>query len=88
MKAQKGVAKFRKTGVEVQTSVGMQNAGYAQLGKKMKPIPLIANSIESGTSFMKKQPVIRKALKQAEGKALATIEQGLEERIKELELEG
>ena len=43
--AKHGVAKFRKTGVSVQTSVGYQNAGYASLNGKTKPVPLIANSI-------------------------------------------
>ena len=62
--AKTGVAKFRKNGISVQTSVGMQNAGYAQLGGKTKPIPLIANSINSGTSFMQKQPFLRKAFSQ------------------------
>lgn len=87
-KARTGVAKFRKTGVSVQTSIGMQNAGYAQLGSKMKPIPLIANAIESGTSFMTKQPLIRKAARKAESRAAAVTEQGIESRIKDLELEG
>ena len=67
--ARTGVAKFRKNGISVQTSVGMQNAGYAQLGGKTKPIPLIANSINSGTSFMQKQPFLRKAFSQNKAKA-------------------
>ena len=37
--AKKGVAKFRKSISGVQTSVGMQNAGYANLNGKTKPIP-------------------------------------------------
>ena len=97
-----GVAKFRKTGVNVQTSVGFDNSGYAaitwnhaktgasrtkyKMGKKgkmvhasqgsgqsMKPVPLIANSINSGTSFMDKQPFMRNALRAATPKCEAAI---------------
>ena len=85
LQARKGVAKFKKTGVSVNTSVGMQNSGYATLNGKTKPIPLIANSINHGTSFMKKQPFMRKALNT--GKATAAIESGLRKRLDELSQE-
>ncbi len=84
--AKKGVAKFRKTGVSVQTSVGMQNSGYAELNGKTKPIPLIANSINSGTSFMQKQPFMRKAFSQSKGAATAAIEAGIHAHEDELDL--
>ena len=64
-----GIAKFNKNGTEVDTSVGFSNAGYAQLNGKTVPVPLIANSINSGTSFMHKQPFFRKAVKTAAPKA-------------------
>lgn len=94
-----GIAKFRKNGLSVNTSVGFNNSGYALVGgrrsikartnyrydettgkvthaskagkgsKNAKPIPLIANSINSGTSFMDKQPFFRKATRQAASKA-------------------
>ena len=110
-----GVAKFRKTGLSVQTSVGFQKAGYAKItwnhartnirtkykmGKKghmvhasqgsgdsMKPIPLIANAINHGTSFMKSQPFLRKAFTQSESAALAAIDAGIKAREDELELD-
>ena len=82
--AKKGVAKFRKNGVSVQTSVGMQNAGYAKLGNKIKPIPQIANAINSGTSFMKKQPVFRKAASMSKGAAQAAIVAKAEEMFNEI----
>ena len=85
--AKKGIAKFRKNGLSVQTSIGMQNAGYAQLGKKTKPIPLIANSINSGTSFMQKQPFLRRAFSQHKAAATAAIENGIKKREKELDIE-
>ena len=82
--AKHGVAKFRKNGVSVQTSVGYQNAGYAVLNGKTKPIPQIANAINSGTSFMQKQPFIRKAFSQSKGAATAAIEAGIHAREDEL----
>ena len=85
--AKHGVAKFRNDGTLIQTSIGYQNAGYAKLGNKTKPIPLIANAINHGTSFMQKQPFIRKAFSQNQAKAIATIEAGIKKRENELELD-
>ena len=85
--AKHGVAKFRNDGTLIQTSIGYQNAGYAKLKGKTKPIPLIANSIESGTSFMKKQPFMRKAVSQNQGAAVAAVEAGIKKREDELELD-
>ena len=56
-------------------------------GDSMKPVPLIANSIEHGTSFMKKQPFMRKAISQNQRAALAAIEDGIKAREDELELD-
>ena len=65
LKGKTGIAKFRDTGEEVNTIVGINpRSGYADVNGKQKPVPLIARSINSGTSFMKKQPVIRKAVTQ------------------------
>ena len=41
--------------------------------ENMKPIGVVANSINSGTSFMKKQPFMRQALKAATPKCEAAI---------------
>ena len=65
-----GIAKFDKNGTEVDTSVGYRNAGYADLDGKTRAIPVIVNSINSGTSFMKKQPFIRKAARTGGTKAI------------------
>lgn len=59
--AKTGIARFDKGGGDVNTSIGYRNAGYTIIAGRRKPIPLIVNSINSGTSFMKKQPFIRKA---------------------------
>lgn len=79
--AKHGVAKFRSDGLSVQTSVGYQNAGYASLKGRVKPVPLIANSINSGTSFMQKQPFMRRAFSQSKGAAEAAIEKTIQEEI-------
>ena len=82
--APKGVAKFRKNGTSVDTSVGLSQAGYGQLGNATKPIPLIANAINSGTSFMQKQPFFRKAVSQNKKAAEAAIEAGIQKRVEEI----
>ena len=82
--APKGVAKFRKTSYSVDTSVGLSRAGYGQLGSKTKPIPQIANAINSGTSFMKKQPFFRKAVSQNQSKVEKAIENGITKRIEQM----
>ena len=73
-----GVARFKRGDGTVNTSVGYSNAGYAMLNGKRKPIPLIANAINSGTSFMKPQAFFRKAVnrgkKSAENAIIKTIE--------------
>lgn len=74
-----GIAKFhREGGAEMDTSVGFRNAGYAELAGKQVPIPLIVNSINSGTSFMQKQPFIRKTAKQAAPKAVKKMQDTVE----------
>ena len=59
----------------------VRKAGGGNIGKgaqNMKPIGVIANSINSGTSFMQKQPFIRTAVKNATPKAEAAIIQTAE----------
>lgn len=85
--AKHGVAKFRKTGVSVETSVGYQNSGYAALNGKAKPVPMIANAINSGTSFMQKQPFLRRAFSQGRSAAKAATENGIKSRLEELNLD-
>ena len=80
-KAAAGIAKFNKNGTEVDTSVGFRNAGYAELAGKMVPIPKIVNAINSGTSFMKKQPFVRKAASSASPKALEAMRKCIEEEF-------
>lgn len=46
-------------------------------GISAKPVELIVNSINSGTSFMEKQPFLRKAFSQSKKAAEAAIEAGI-----------
>ena len=52
--------------------------------KNQKPVGAIANAINSGTSFMEKQPFIRKAFSKSKSAAQAAIEAGIRARIDEL----
>ncbi len=79
-----GIAKFRKTGNEVNTSVGYSRSGYANVAGKLKPIPKIVNAINSGTSFMKKQPFIRKAVSKSQSKATGAISAEIERLVAEI----
>ena len=73
-----GIAKFDKNGTEVQTSVGFRNAGYAELAGKTVPVPKIVNAINSGTSFMRKQPFVRKAANSGSAKAMQAMKDAIE----------
>ena len=117
-----GVAKFRKKLQRIDTSVGYNGNGYAEVNwnhmsskartnykaqsfkdhdymttstlkhagtykrkvQNAKPIGAIANAINSGTSFMQKQPFMRKAFTKSKSKAIETIEAALEKRINEM----
>lgn len=77
-----GISKFVKNGAEISSWIGFQNSGYADLNGKQVPIPLIANSISSGTSFMRKQPFVRKAVRQIKARASAEMAAKIEQCLK------
>ena len=79
-----GIAKFRHTGNSVDTSVGYSRSGYAEINGKRKPVAVIANAINSGTSFMKKQPFIRKAVSQSKDRAGQAIAAEVERLVGEV----
>ena len=83
--APRGVSRFKNTATSVETNVGLRNAGYGTINGKTKPIPLIANAINSGTSFMKKQAFFRKATRQ--GAAQAALESALQKGLDDLSLD-
>ena len=84
LNASAGIAKFGDQNGGVDTSVGYRNAGYAELAGKTRPIPVIVNSINSGTSFMKKQPFVRKAAKTGGQKAIAAMKAYIENAYEEM----
>ena len=57
-----GIAKFQGSATEIDTVVGISGAGYVEIAGRKKAVKLIANSINSGTSFMEKQPIYRRAV--------------------------
>lgn len=79
-----GIAKFDKSDGDVQTSVGYGNKGYAMLGGKRKPVPLIAYAINSGTSFMPKQPFIRRGANAGKQSAVEKIEEVILEEFEKI----
>ena len=79
-----GVARFDKNGTEVNTSVGYRGAGYIDIKGKTKPIPLIVNAINSGTSFMHKQPFIRKAARGGGTKAMGVMKAFIEDAFEKM----
>lgn len=81
-----GIASFRGSGSEVDTliGIGLGDEGYFEMDGKTKPLAMIARSINSGTSFMKKQPVLRKAASMAKGPAAAAVVQEAERIIREI----
>lgn len=84
IQGQTGIAKFDKSGSEVQTSVGLKGSGYVTIAGKQKAVRKIANAINSGTSFMNKQPVFRKAATQTAPAASAAIVAKAEKLIDEI----
>ena len=83
-KARHGIAKFKNTGDTVNTSVGFQNSGYATLNGRTVPVPVIANAINSGTSFMKKQPFFRSAVSRNRTAVQEAIKNGVIKAIDEM----
>lgn len=79
-----GIAKFDKNGSEVSTAVGIGSTGYVTIGGKQKAVRKIANAINSGTSFMNKQPVFRKAATQTREAASAAIVAKADQLIEEM----
>ena len=83
-----------KSGTRTKYKIGMggkMTGSQSQEGKSSglsaKPVAVIINSIEHGTSFMKKQPFMRKAIQQTKGAAMAAIEAGIKKRENELDLD-
>ena len=80
-----GIGRFDFNGDGVNTAVGYgRSSGYAMMAGRRKPIPQIANAINSGTSFLNKQPFVRNAAVTGSTKATETIVKKIEEKINEM----
>ena len=85
LQGKSGIARFINNGDEVNTIVGISGAaGYANVGGKQKAVRMIARAINSGTSFMKKQPVFRKAANGSKSAAQGAIVSKAEEMFNEI----
>ena len=64
-------------------NVGAMKAKLLKMNKSgdQKPIGVIANSINSGTSFMQKQPFVRKAASSGGKKAMAAMKEAIEKEL-------
>lgn len=79
-----GVAKHSGSGSEVNTVVGIAGSGYVEVAGKTKPAAMILRSIQSGTSFMTAQPVVRKAINRSKGAAGAAIAAEADARLQKI----
>ena len=79
-----GIAKFDRDGSEVSTAVGIFGAGYVEIGGKRKAVRMLANVINSGTSFMIKQSVFRRAQRKAKKAASEAIAQRADQLIEKI----
>ena len=84
LSAKAGIARFGHDGLDVNTSVGYANSGYAEINGRRKPIPQIANAINSGTSFMQAQPFFRRAVNSGRRKAEEAIAKSIEEKLEKM----
>lgn len=88
LKNHTGIAHFQGGGTEVDTLVGFQKAGYVDIhGQRKtyrKAVGQIANAINSGTSFMDKQPVFRRAISRTRQAATEAIISAAEAEIDKL----
>lgn len=66
--------KSARTNYKYSSETGKLSQGRDAGGTSVKPVAVIANAINSGTSFMEKQPFFRKATSRASGKARAAFE--------------
>ncbi len=76
-----------RTKYKITKKGNVRKAGKVKRGQSVKPVAVIANSINSGTSFMQPQPFARKAFSQSAGAAAAAIESGIMSRLDDLDLD-
>lgn len=65
----------------------LKKFGKGKGAQNQKPVGVIANSINSGTSFMEKQPFMRKAFSTSKNAATARIEGELQARLNKINVD-
>lgn len=81
-----GLAPMEEDNGYINTKAGFDGYGSVKTKKYPKGVPnaMLMRSIESGTSFRKKHPVIRKACTRARKKAEEAMKQAVEEELKKI----
>lgn len=81
-----GLAPMENTNGYINTKAGFDGYGSIKTKKYPKGVPntMLMRSIESGTSFRKKQPVIRQACTRIKKKAEESMGQAIKEELKKI----
>lgn len=81
-----GLAPMEDADGYIQTKAGVDGYGSVRTKKYPKGLPnaLLMRSIESGSSFRKKNPVFRKAVNQSRKKAVEKMGETIDEEIKKV----
>lgn len=84
-----GVARMREDGGQVSTLIGFNGYGSRRTEKYPKglPMPLLARSIESGSSVRRKHPFVRPAVNAARAQVVEKMAETAREQIKK-QMEG
>ena len=84
-KARTNYKAFELKGHESNSTSFLKAVGKYERGlQNQKPIGVIANAINSGTSFMEKQPFMRKAFSKSKAAAIAAIEGKINEAVEQI----
>lgn len=81
-----GIAHFKRENGNIDTAVGFDGYSRHETEKYPNgvPLPLIARSIESGSSVRQKHPIFRKVAKSCESAAKAAMEEAARKKFEEL----
>lgn len=81
-----GLAPMENKGGYINTKAGMDGYGSIPTKKYQNGLPnaLLMRSVESGTSFRKKHPVFRKAVRNSRKKCEQKMEEVIDKKIKEV----
>lgn len=72
-----GISRHKVDGGTVQATIGADPDGWTQgyfRGGNEVPLSVLLRSLESGTSFMRKEPVVRKAVNRSKKTAVAKMQ--------------